>query len=299
MGNAVNAAGAGSKLAELGVLRIAGGDAVAFLQGQLSNDLERLTPRDTLLSALSTPQGRVVAILRLVLRTEGIVAVLPATLVTPVIERLKKYVLRSRVSLTDESARLGVAGVLGASVPQDRTELGADTSVHALPGATQRHLLIGPPDALASSAARFGSDAVTSDAWRLACIESGEPQVYPQTSDLFVAQMLNLDLVDGVSFTKGCYTGQEIIARTHHRGRIKRRMLRFRLRGSVQLSPGDTVAIEQRTGRIVEFAARSASEGEFLAVVPLEASARAEQEPEIPSLPAERVPLPYSVPDLD
>ena len=299
MGNAVNAAGAASKLAELGVLRIAGGDAAAFLQGQLSNDLERLTPRDTLLSALSTPQGRVVAILRLVLRTEGIVAVLPATLVTPVIERLKKYVLRSKVVLTDESARLGVAGVLGASVPQVRADLGADTSVHALPGATQRHFLIGPPGALANSAAKLGTTAVTSDAWRLACIESGEPQVYPQTSDLFVAQMLNLDLVDGVSFTKGCYTGQEIIARTHHLGRIKRRMLRFRLRSAAQLSPGDTVAIEQRTARIVEFAARNASEGEFLAVVPLEASVRADQEPEIPSLPTERVPLPYSVPDLD
>lgn len=306
MVDAVSTGGAWSRLAELGVLRFAGADAFAFLQGQLSNDLERITRQNTLLCALNTPQGRVVAILRLALRAEGLIAVLPATLVTPVIERLKKYVLRSKVTLIDESARLAVAGLLDVSVPEDPNSdlsalpaAGHDISVHQLPGPSVRRLLVGPSSALAVAATKIATAATTSDRWRLACIESGEPQIYPQTSDLFVAQMLNLDLVDGLSFTKGCYTGQEIIARTQHRGRIKRRMLRYRMRGSALLSPGDTVAIDQRTGRIIEFGARSATEGEFLAVVPLEAAARAEDERDIPRLPAERVPLPYSIPDLE
>ena len=310
MGNVMNA-GAWSGLKELGILRAAGTDALAFLQGQLSNDLGRLTRENALLGALNTPQGRVVAIIRLVLRDEGVLAILPASLVTPVIERLKKYVLRSKVTLSDESARLAVGGLLEVGNPVDRAGnddltalIGNDgasdgISVHTLPGPLTRHLLVGPPDALERTAARIALRLATSDRWRLAAIECGEPQVYLQTSDLFVAQMLNLDLVDGVSFAKGCYTGQEIIARTQHRGRIKRRMLRYRVRESTRLSPGDSVPVEQRTGRVVEFAARNATEGELLAVVPLEEPTRVSEERTTPILSAERLPLPYSIPDLD
>ena len=107
--------------------------------------------------------------------------------------------------------------------------------------------------------------------------------------------MLNLDLVDGVSFTKGCYTGQEIIARTQHRGRIKRRMLRYRVPGTPALKAGDVVHIEQRAGRVIEFAARTASDAEILAVMSLEGVPRTDAA----DLPAERLPLPYSIPGLD
>jgi folate-binding protein YgfZ len=290
--------GAWTRLTELGVLRATGADAVAFLQGQLSNDLARLERERALLASLNTPQGRVVAVLRLVQRRDGIMAILPAALVAPVIERLRKYVLRAKVALHDESARWAVAGLLDVAAgdadsnPQTATD---EFSVHALPGRAGRQLLIGPSDALESVASRLAPGATSADRWRLAAIELGEPQVYPATSDVFVAQMLNLDLVDGVSFTKGCYTGQEIIARTQHRGRIKRRMLRYRLAGAAALKPGDTVQIEQRAGRVVEFAAKSASEGEILAVMSLEGAPHTYAA----DLPAERLPLPYSIPDLD
>ncbi|HJS21416.1 MAG TPA: hypothetical protein VJ764_02070 [Steroidobacteraceae bacterium] len=295
--NGANTHGVWSRLTELGVLRVAGTDAVAFLQGQVSNDVERLDRARTQLCSLNTAQGRVVAVLRLAVRPEGMIAVLPAALVTPVIERLKRYVLRAKVTLSDESTRWAVAGLLevGELTPLiGGAAANEEVTVHTLPGATGRHLLVGPPAVLEALAAKF-SGPMTSDRWRLAAIESGEPQVYPPTSDLFVAQMLNLDLVDGVSFTKGCYTGQEIIARTHHRGRIKRRMLRYRVRGPAVLSPGDSVEIDRRSGRVVEFAARSATESEILAVMSLEGSPRVEPG----DLSAEPLPLPYSIPDLD
>jgi folate-binding protein YgfZ len=298
MSNAANGGGTWARLPHLGVLRIAGADARPFLQGQLSNDMERLTHDETLLSALNTPQGRVVAILRLASRADGLIGILPAALITPVIDRLKRYVLRSRVMLTDESAQLGVAGLIDA--PGAKTHTAAEgVSVHALPGPRDRHLLVAPAGTLERIAPSTDARPQNAERWRLAGIECGEPQIYPQTSDLFVAQMLNLDLVDGLSFTKGCYTGQEIIARTQHRGRIKRRMLRYRVQDSAALTPGDTVVVEHRVARVVEAAAREATESEMLAVVSLDESARAGPQHAAPNLTAERMRLPYPIPDLD
>jgi folate-binding protein YgfZ len=298
MADALNAAGSSAKLAELSVLRVSGTDALPFLQGQLSNDIERVTRERASLSSLNTAQGRVLAILRLARRAEGLIAILPAGLLTPVIDRLRRYVLRSKVTLSDESARLEVAGVLDAGPAS--AELARDeVSWHALPGVRARHLLIGPAGTHQLIAAKVGWQPTTAEHWRLSSIECGEPQVYRQTSDLFVAQMLNLDLVDGVSFTKGCYTGQEIIARTQHRGRIKRRMLRYRVRDSVSLEPGDTVVVEDRAARVVEVAGRATGESEMLAVVTLGESTRADTNRAVRHLSAERLPLPYSIPDLD
>jgi len=260
-------------LTDMGVIQIAGHDARAFLQGQLSNDMLRLTPEQSLLTALNTAQGRVVAVLRLMQHADGIFAILPLTLVTKVIAALNKYVLRSKVALSDESLRLAAVGVLDAgnrqSILVPRTELTALSPANAL------------------------------ERWRLAGIQAGEPQVHLETSEMFVAQMLNLDLVDGVSFTKGCYTGQEIIARTQHRGRIKRRMLRYRVRGAALPGRGEQVLLDGgRVGRIVESAARNADESEILAVVPLDASDRDSAASSLPHLEIERLPLPYAVPDL-
>lgn len=266
------------ELTDMGVMRVTGSDARAFLQGQLSNDLLRLTSEDSLLAAFNTAQGRVVAILRLVQRPDGIFALLPAALVPKVIAGLGKYILRSKVTLSDESPRLAVMGVLSASVrkmlPVPRADLAA-----AVPSA------------------KAAENAL--ERWRLITIAAGEPQVYLETSEMFVAQMLNLDLVDGVSFSKGCYTGQEIIARTQHRGRIKRRMFRYRIRGAAALKRGERLQLDGgRLGRIVESAARNANESELLAVVPLGASDRDIAKSSLPHLEVELLPLPYAVPDL-
>jgi folate-binding protein YgfZ len=105
--------------------------------------------------------------------------------------------------------------------------------------------------------------------WRLADIRAGLPQIYAATSESFVAQMLNLDLLDGISFSKGCYTGQEIIARTQHLGRIKRRMLRLSLPHGEWLLGGTAELADGRSGRLIELASVDAG-FEALAVVSLE-----------------------------
>jgi len=274
----IAAAGENLALTDLGVIRIGGGDARAFLQGQLSNDLLRLTPDHSLLAALNTAQGRVIAVLRLLQRPDGIFAIGPAGLLATVIAGLRKYVLRSRVTLSDESSQHAVVGLLGPNV---------------------RELSVLPRADLIATSRPAPEPETSGERWRLATIEAGEPQIYPETSELFVAQMLNLDLVDGLSFTKGCYTGQEIIARTQHRGRIKRRMLRYLIRGATPLRRGEQVRLDGgRIGRIVERAARNANDIEVLAVVPLDATDRESAESTLPQFNVERLPLPYAVPDL-
>jgi hypothetical protein len=128
--------------------------------------------------------------------------------------------------------------------------------------------------------------------WQLAGIRAGLPQVYPQTHESFVAQMLNLDLLNGVSFEKGCYTGQEIIARTHFRGAIKRRMFRFECACPPPV-PGTRILIgEQHAGDVVDAAATSAG-CELLAVINL-----AQQDAALKlegSAQLKKLPLPYSV----
>jgi folate-binding protein YgfZ len=265
-------------LSDMGAIGCAGSDARAFLQGQLSNDLLRLTPEHSLLAAFNTAHGRVIAILRLVQRADGIFAIVPAGLVEIVIAALRRYVLRSKVTLSDESLRFAVVARLGPGV---------------------RELAVVPRDALIDTPPSYVAAESNNERWRLASIQAGEPQIHPETSELFVAQMLNLDLVDGVSFTKGCYTGQEIIARTQHRGRIKRRMLRYLIHGAVPLARGAQVRLDDgRVGRVVEVAARGPGETEILAVAALDRSERESGASSLPQLEVERLPLPYPIPDL-
>jgi tRNA-modifying protein YgfZ len=127
--------------------------------------------------------------------------------------------------------------------------------------------------------------------WQLAGIRAGLPQVYPETDETFVAQMLNLDLLGGVNFEKGCYTGQEIIARTHFRGAIKRRMFRFEHTGQPATPGMRVLAGEQHAGDVVD-----AAEGELLAVINLsqqDAELKVENGAQLKKLP-----LPYSVAGL-
>jgi tRNA-modifying protein YgfZ len=110
--------------------------------------------------------------------------------------------------------------------------------------------------------------------------------------------MLNLDVVGGIAFDKGCYTGQEVIARAHYRGRVKRRMQRFRSASPATLAPGDTGALRDgRTFRVVDAVEMADGRSEFLAVAPVVAGEASEGEPSAALLDAEQLPLPYRLPD--
>jgi tRNA-modifying protein YgfZ len=232
----------------LGTLLVSGADTRPFLQGQLSADIDTLTPAQAVLTSCNSAQGRAQAVLWLVERSDGIALIMPASMTERIATRLRKYVLRSKVKIEASPAAI--------DLPQPHPYREPD--------------------------------------WQLAGIRAGLPQVYPQTDEAFVAQMLNLDLLGGVSFEKGCYTGQEIIARTHFRGAIKRRMFRFE-GACPPPTPGTRVLIGgQHAGDVVDAAATSTG-CELLAVISL-AQQDAELELETnPGAPLKKLPLPYSV----
>lgn len=270
----------GGRLSYLGVLRIEGPDALTFLQGQLSNDMQRVKSADCVLSACSNAQGRVLAIMRVLAHPSGIIALLPRDLLPATLAHLSKFVLRAKAKLEDASERLTVIGCLGADaltaagleVPATgRFVQHGEISVSAVPGDGKRFWVIGLSGALNEAlGSAHTANAEFEQRWRWQDIAAGLPQVYAATREAFVAQMLNLDLIDGISFTKGCYTGQEIIARTQHLGRIKRRLFHVDLPPG-KFAIGDALVLRDgRSGRLVEVAAQDGHQ-RALAVLNLDA----------------------------
>jgi tRNA-modifying protein YgfZ len=251
-----------------------------------------------MLAAYSSPQGRVLALMHLLPHSSGIIAILPRELVSPTLEALRRFVLRAKVKIEDASDLLVVAGrhadPLAGNHPQSGylEEDGIGTvAVNHDPG---RYWIIGAGD-LPSSLASPAPLAVE-HAWRLADIRAGLPQIYLATRETFVAQMLNLDLLDGISFSKGCYTGQEIIARTQHLGRIKRRLYRLRLPPG-EWTVGQALRLtDGRAGRLTEVI-ETGAEFEALAVLPVESTAGAgEGDAETsPAVAATPLQLPYEL----
>jgi len=276
-------------LADLGAIRVQGADAVKFLQGQLSNDIAKLTEGTSLLAGLHNAQGRTIALLRLVLvGPDEIVGILPRELAGTVAARLSKFVLRSKAKISEASAQYAIAGVeagapqswSGAVVGATRRE--ADGSLSVCAGLSPlRWLALRPAAADAAHDTPAGSSDSTHSAseerehWRALDIADGVPQVYAATSEAFVAQMLNLDVAGGISFEKGCYTGQEVIARAHYRGKVKRRMQRFvtLAPAPAELTPGASGTFKDgRSFKVVDAVKKADGTTEFLAVAPLRAA---------------------------
>jgi folate-binding protein YgfZ len=296
------------RLPHLGLLRFTGPDAQSFLQGQVSNDTRRLAEGRSLLAAYSSPQGRVLAIMHLLPHSSGIAAVLPRDLISPTLETLRRFVLRAKVKIEDGGEVLSVAGHHGAqglqsagiAVPPSNagyTETDG-IGVAAVNGDRSRYWVIGAAETLAERG--LAGDATQAEkvehGWRLADIRAGLPQIYLSTREAFVAQMLNLDLLDGISFNKGCYTGQEIIARTQHLGRIKRRLYRlqlpigdWRIGQPLHLNDG-------RAGRLIEVV-RGGDGFEALAVLNTEPAVHSGDGEAVLDTPiaAAGLPLPYQV----
>lgn len=281
------------RLAHLAALRFTGADALSFLQGQVSNDTQQLTKNTPVLAAYSTAQGRVLALIYLLPHSSGVVAILPREILLPTMERMRKFILRAKVRIEDP-ADLIVAGGLETTPGASARYVEQDgVGIAAVGHDASRHWLIGPPEKIAAPADAAAARRIEAQ-WRLADIRAGLPQVYAATSEAFVAQMLNLDLLDGISFTKGCYTGQEIIARTQHLGRIKRRLHRLALPpGSWSIGQSLRLA-DGRQGRLTEVIA-SGGRTEALAVLSLEAGAGAADAPGELVVDAAELPLPYSL----
>lgn len=262
-------------LSHLAVLRIRGRDSTAFLQGQLSADLQDIGPARARLTSINSPQGRVQAVAWIVAAGDEVLLVVPAELADRITERLRRYVLRAKVAIDDASRDW-------TCFAAEDVDLAALPAAPAMPSASAgaivacgqclvlrvaapegRYLVLGPP---LLAGGQPLADAT--DAWRLLEIRAGHPQVYAATWETFVAQMLNLDLLDAISFTKGCYTGQEIIARAHYRGSVKRRMVRLSAAAPAPPPGARVLAGDAHAGEVVD-AVVTDERAELLAVVSL------------------------------
>ena len=255
----------------LGVLRVGGADAARFLQGQLTNDVQLLHDGRTQLAGYNTPQGRVIALLRLRELDDAIYALLPTELLERVCGLLRRFVLRSKVDL-QVAAELQVGWVATASaIPET-----ASAHVVHFEYAPGRRVIAATPDTWRSipGIALASAQPQTLDEWLAADIRDGQPQVSAATSEAFIPQMLNLDLIGGISFSKGCYTGQEIVARTQNLGRIKRRTFRYRVDGGP--APPPLAGLYLDGAKVAEVLTSAAWDGqvELLAVTSLDARER-------------------------
>lgn len=285
-------AAAGSVIADLshlGLLQVEGADAAAFLQGQVTSDIRQLDGSNSHYAGYCTPKGRLLALFLAFARDDRIFLQLNGALLEPIMKRLRMYVLRSKVTVTDmsdEIVRFGVAGertlqslkLLFPEVPQQPHTLTALEKgvLLRLPGPLPRYEIftrIDQAPAMWNVLAEHHR-LVGRAAWEWLEIEAGIPDITPQTQEAFVPQMVNLDALGGISFKKGCYTGQEIVARTHYLGKVKRRTQLAHVEGDGAMAPqpGDVLQAADGTeaGQVVRSARSPAGGYELLAEIRLE-----------------------------
>lgn len=279
-------------LSSLCVVDVTGDDVSAFLQGQFSNDLAKVTPSKAQITGYCTPKGRLLALPTVVGLESGFRLLIPADIKDGFLKRLSMFIMRAKVTVTErkdclctgvvaaEDESLGpLAEVLGA-LPGGVMEAasGAEQQIirwHDMPdsGSRARYLVIaGIESQLALWQAGAQSPQAGQSLWRLGDIQAGIPSVTSGVLEAFVPQMLNLQVIDGLSFTKGCYPGQEIVARMQYLGKLKRHTRRFSYSGEAGQDvpvPGAALAAgtDDAAGVVVDAVAGPDGLVELLAVV--------------------------------
>ena len=226
-----------ARLTHLGVIRASGADAAAFLHGQLTQDFLLLGTQEARLAAYCSPKGRMLASLIGIKRSaDEILLVCPVDMLAATCKRLRMFVLRAKVQLTDASADFslfGLAGhtaktIAGESQPAwVRHDFGQEMVLTLYPAdGVARALILAPATGAAPALeGRIPALEPTLDPalWHWSEVRSGIASINRATADAFVPQMLNYESVGGVNFKKGCYPGQEVVARSQFRGTLKRR----------------------------------------------------------------------------
>jgi len=239
-----------ARLSRYGLLSVTGTDARDFLHAQLTNDIAHLAPDRTALAGWCSAKGRLLASFLVIPAPQGFLLQAARDLAAPVAKRLSMFVLRSKVKVADESEAWVQDGVWDADWSQP--DVAWQDGVAAVRVGERRFLQLGPAAAMTAPATADEAQ------WTLQEIRAGHPFISAATQDQFVPQMVNLEKLGGVDFQKGCYPGQEIVARAQYRGEVKRRMVQ--MRGPQAARPGE----EFGGGIVVD-----ASQGELLVVAPV------------------------------
>ena len=282
------------------LIRVAGSDAGEFLQGQLTQDMERLAQTGSLPAAWCNPKGRVISLLRILMIDDGYGLVLPASVAASVCQRLTIYRLRADVSLEVADADDWTCLVLNTDGDLDQLDkldlrpgqaINACRIAHGLIAVNigiEEHCveLMGYRADLEKAGIQATSQA-SPEFLRGAKIRAGIPEILADQAEKYTPHMLNLDLLGAVSFDKGCYTGQEVVARTKFLGSSKRRLMRYRTGGTVAV--GDKLADgDKDAGRVI-----NVSGEDLLAVTPVEMH---DKELFVGGVAVTPVAMPYAVP---
>jgi len=277
-------------LSHLGLLQLKGSDALTFLQGQVTNEVMQLTGHNAHYSAYCNPKGRMLALFLAFRHYDHVHLQLPRALTAAIAKRLKMYVMRSKVEIEDVTSSIIKIGLNGhnatqllqplfAQLPMADYELVSldNGAVLKLPGAVPRYEIFADMAnaSLIWNALKAQATPVGSNCWEWLEIQAGIPDVTLNTQEQFVPQMLNLDLLDGINFKKGCYTGQEIVARTHYLGTVKRRTHLAHVDCASQPLAGDNVlnAAQEAIGKVVRSALAPNKGYDLLAEIRLESVA--------------------------
>jgi folate-binding protein YgfZ len=266
-------------LSHLGVIRVEGDDAAKFLHGQLTQDFALLGMDQARLAAFLSAKGRMQAsFIGFKRSATEVLLVCSRDLLPPTLKRLSMFVLRAKAKLTDATHDFALYGLAGEAVPGGsqpawtKTDLGAASIVHLYPADGQpRALWVAP----ASDPAPAGP-ALDAALWQWSEVKSGVATLTTPVVEAFVPQMLNYESVGGVNFKKGCYPGQEVVARSQFRGTLKRRA--YLAHAAAEVAVGaevfNTTDLEQPCGTVVQVAA--APGGGFDTIVSLQISATQE-----------------------
>ncbi|WP_040725402.1 folate-binding protein YgfZ [Thiomicrorhabdus sp. Kp2] len=268
-----------TSLTDQALIKVTGSEAQTFLQAQLTSDINQVADNKAQFSAYCDPQGQVLANF-LVFKYKGDYYLnFDASLRETILKRLTMFVLRSDVQLTEvsnELIQIGFAGEFGDLDIQRRlstkvkevfesgmAELEGieDVLVIKVPGPYHKYALFGPAEQMiqAWKKIRDNSDVTNNYDWKLLNIAAGVPEVTAATSAQFIAQFFNLDKFDAINFKKGCFPGQEIIARVHYRGKVTKRMLRIHLNEDLSLQAGETLTLKDEADKSYKLTVVSAN----------------------------------------
>jgi folate-binding protein YgfZ len=282
-------------LSHYALIEASGGDVTEFLQGQLTNDIKLVTTHMGQLSAYCNPKGRILASFRIFKRQEHYFLQLRSDIMEATLKRLRMFVMRSKVELVDRSdelSRMGIAGInatkilssLFNTLPQNADESSTENEITLikLPGILPRYEAHGTFEKIKELWEKLQNDAVAigENSWNLLTIRAGIPEIVSETVEAFVPQMVNLQAINSLSFTKGCYPGQEVVARMHYLGKLKRRLFIGNAKTNTLPISGESIMTsdenEQKAGQIVTASWSSDENIEFLAVLQIEKAAENE-----------------------
>lgn len=227
-------------LSGLSIARVSGDDAQNFLQGQLSNDITHLSADSAhQMSAYCNPKGRMLALFHMLYIDGDYLLVAPHTILDKVLPRLKMFVMRSAVEIMPLD-RVVLTGLLAPGITEERiTEINASgTHVVRHINDHDRYFLLHNE--------KIDNGLQSGTEWNRLDIEQNLPQIFIESYEDLIPQSVNLDIVGGVNFKKGCFPGQEIIARVKYRGKPKSRMIGVKLSGNESVEVGAPIYIEER-----------------------------------------------------